>query len=138
MVAAKSPMQMVCTCLAAVPVPAYQQRPQAALQSWLLLCPFSTVCALQKYDALKSTNDRMHEQMHALQRKLVNVVTENEAMRHVIDKLQCHVLGLRRQLHHAGLKPTVQLDEELLRPCPHKVGQRQSVGGLATLQHASH
>lgn len=76
---------------------------------------------LQKYDALKSCNDRMHEQMHALQRKLVNVVTENEAMRHVIDKLQCHVLGLRRQLHHAGLKPAVQLDEELLRPCPHKV-----------------
>jgi len=63
----------------------------------------------------------MHEQMHALQRKLVNVVTENEAMRHVVDKLQCHVLGLRRQLHHAGLKPAVQLDEELLRPCPHKV-----------------
>jgi hypothetical protein len=49
------------------------------------------------------------------------VVTENEAMRHVVDKLQCHVLGLRRQLFHAGLKPTVQLDEELLRPCPHKV-----------------
>jgi hypothetical protein len=84
---------------------------------------------LQKYDALKSCNDRMHEQMHALQRKLVNVVTENEAMRHVIDKLQCHVLGLRRQLHHAGLKPAVQLDEELLRPCPHKV----SGGGIGSL-----
>lgn len=77
----------------------------------------------QKYDALKSSNDRMQEQMHALQRKLVNVVTENEAMRHVVDKLQCHVLGLRRQLHLAGLKPTVQLDEELLRPCPHKVSR---------------
>ena len=64
----------------------------------------------------------MHEQMHALQRKLVNVVTENEAMRHVVDKLQCHILGLRRQLHHAGLKPSVQIDEELLRPSPHKVG----------------
>lgn len=81
----------------------------------------TAVVSVQKFDALKCSNDRMHEQMHALQRKLVNVVTENEAMRHVIDKLQCHVLGLRRQLHHAGLKPTVQLDEELLRPCPHKV-----------------
>jgi hypothetical protein len=86
---------------------------------------FIYVAALQKYDSLKSTNDRMHEQMHALQRKLVNVVTENEAMRHVIDKLQCHVLGLRRQLHHAGLKPSVQLDDELLRPCPHKVSVSQ-------------
>lgn len=100
---------------------------KATLQ-WLLClrCVPATrvsVCrvALQKYDALKACNDRMHEQMHALQRKLVNVVTENEAMRHVIDKLQCHVLGLRRQLHHAGLRPAVQLDEELLRPCPHKV-----------------
>lgn len=89
----------------------------------LLRCCCCAVAALraQKYDALKSSSARMHEQMHALQRKLVNVVTENEAMRHVVDKLQCHVLGLRRQLQLAGLKPTMQLDEELLRPCPHKV-----------------
>lgn len=84
----------------------------------------------------------MHEQMHALQRKLVNVVTENEAMRHVVDQLQCHVLGLRRQLQLAGLKPTMQLDEELLRPCPHKVTGlkllgRSSIAPALVLQSCS-
>jgi hypothetical protein len=80
-----------------------------------------SILLLQRFDALKSSYECMQEQMHALQRKVVGVVAESEAMRHVIEKLQCHVLSLRRQLHHAGLKPIQQLDEELLQPCPHKV-----------------
>lgn len=63
--------------------------------------------------------------MHVLQRKVMNVVAENEAMCHVIDKLQYHVLGLRRQLRQAGLKPAIELDEALLRPCPYKVGHNE-------------
>lgn len=59
--------------------------------------------------------------MQALQRKLVRVVTENEAMRHVVDKLQCTVLTLRRQLQKAGSPPDTIVDESLLRPQPHQV-----------------
>jgi predicted nucleic acid-binding Zn-ribbon protein len=75
----------------------------------------------QKYADLQASNTRMQEQMTALQRKLVNVVDENEALTHVVDKLQCHVLSLRRQLQAAGLQPEMHLDEQLLRPGSHKV-----------------
>lgn len=63
----------------------------------------------------------MREQMQALQRKLVRVVTENEALRHVVDKLQCSALSLRRQLQRAGMALDGDLDEALLRPAPHQV-----------------
>lgn len=65
--------------------------------------------------------------MQALQRKLVRVVTENEALRHVVDKLQCTTLSFRRQLQKAKLKPEVAVDESLLSPTPHEVCLR-SIG----------
>jgi hypothetical protein len=76
---------------------------------------------LQRYIALEESEGRIREQMQALQRKLVRVVTENEALRHVVDKLQYNVLSLRRQLATAGLAPEAELDDALLRPSPHKV-----------------
>jgi hypothetical protein len=75
----------------------------------------------QHYQAIEASEGRLREQMQALQRKLVRVVTENEALRHVVDKLQCSVLSLRRQLQHAGLALDTPLDESLLRPSPHQV-----------------
>jgi hypothetical protein len=41
---------------------------------------------------------RTLERMQALQRKLVRAVTEAEALRHVVDRLQAQVLALRRQM----------------------------------------
>lgn len=76
---------------------------------------------LQRYIALEESEGRMREQMQALQGKLVRVVTENEALKHVVDKLQYNVLSLRRQLQTAGLAPEAELDDALLRPSPHKV-----------------
>ena len=35
-----------------------------------------------------AAEERLREQMQALQRKLLRLVAENEALRHVIDKLQ--------------------------------------------------
>jgi predicted nucleic acid-binding Zn-ribbon protein len=75
----------------------------------------------QHYEAIEASEGRMREQMNALQRKLVRVVTENEALRHVVDKLQCNVLSLRRQLQRAGMALDAELDEALLRPSPHQV-----------------
>jgi hypothetical protein len=74
----------------------------------------------------------MREQMNALQRKLVRVVTENEALRHVVDKLQCSVLLLRRQLQRAGMALDAEVDESLLRPSPHQVRRTAVV-----IQHMS-
>jgi predicted nucleic acid-binding Zn-ribbon protein len=76
---------------------------------------------VQHYEAIEASEGRMREQMNALQRKLVRVVTENEALRHVVDKLQCNVLSLRRQLQRAGMALDAELDEALLRPSPHQV-----------------
>jgi hypothetical protein len=75
---------------------------------------------VQHYEAIEASEGRLREQMQALQRKLVRVVTENEALRHVVDKLQCSVLSLRRQLQRAGMAPDVELDDSLLRPSPHQ------------------
>ena len=76
---------------------------------------------MQHYQAIEASEGCLREQMQALQRKLVRVVTENEALRHVVDKLQCSVLSLRRQVQRAGLALDVELDESLLRPSPHQV-----------------
>lgn len=63
----------------------------------------------------------MRERMQALQRKLVRAVTEAEALRHVVDRLQAQVLGLRRQMQAAGVAPELPVDESILRPSPHQV-----------------
>lgn len=100
---------------------------QATLTShwWepVLLPGFGCDVFLQKFLAIEQSEKCMREQMQALQRKLVRVVTENEALKHVVDKLQCYVLGVRRQLQHAGMAPEVELDESLLRPSPHQVSR---------------
>jgi hypothetical protein len=66
----------------------------------------------------------MQEQLQVLQRKLMHTVNENEALNHVVDKLQCHVLSLRRQLQQAGVQPEMQVDEQLLRPNPHEASMQ--------------
>lgn len=86
-------------------------------------------CAAQHMVSLEASEGRLREQMQALQRKLLRVVTENEALRHVADKLQYAVLALRRQLQAAGLAPAVELDDALLRPAPHQVGARPAGNG---------
>lgn len=45
-----------------------------------------------------ASEERTRERMQALQRKLVRAVTEAEALRHVVDRLQAQVLALRRQM----------------------------------------
>lgn len=77
---------------------------------------------LQRLIELEQAESCLREQMQALQRKLVRTVTENEALLHVVDKLQFSVLALRRQLHRAGLTPDVVVDDALLRLAPHQVG----------------
>lgn len=42
--------------------------------------------------------ERAHERMEVLQRKLMREITESEALRHVVDRLQAQVLALRRQM----------------------------------------
>ena len=108
-----------------------------ALQCRVRLC-----CPLQKQMELEQAESCLREQMQALQRKLVRTVTENEALRHVVDKLQFSVLALRRQLQRVGLTPDVVVDDALLRPAPHQVGsslagsspeQRHVFGPCSTL-----
>lgn len=90
--------------------------------------------------AAAASEERAREQMQALQRKLLRAVTENEALRHVVDKLQCNVLALRRQMQAEGIMPEAELDDSLLAPSPHQVGGRQlpHVQCLVALLHFAH
>ncbi|GBF94222.1 hypothetical protein Rsub_06492 [Raphidocelis subcapitata] len=76
--------------------------------------------AKQMCVAHAASEERTRERMQALQRKLVRAVTEAEALRHVVDRLQAQVLALRRQMQSAGVTPELPLDESILRPSPHQ------------------
>jgi hypothetical protein len=82
-----------------------------------LLC---SACCLQPPTA-RAVEQGLREQMQVLQRKLLRAVTENESLRHAVDKLQEDVLTLHRQLLQAGMLPHVQLDSSFLSPLAHEV-----------------
>jgi len=83
--------------------------------------------AKQMCIAHAAVEERTRERMQALQRKLMRAVTEAEALRHVVDRLQAQVLALRRQMQSAGVAPEPPLDESTLRPSPHQVCGRLAV-----------
>ena len=64
-------------------------------------------CALVPQTSLAhaASEERTRERMHALQRKLVRAVTEAEALRHVVDRLQAQVFALRRQMQVCTGRP---------------------------------
>ena len=90
--------------------------------------------AKQMCVAHAAAEERTRERMQALQRKLLRAVTEAEALRHVMDRLQAQVLALRRQMQvsaAAGATAGRRLSWAAPRCSPHGWGEP---GGTAALK----